>query len=190
MQEINNNIIKHNEHLPRKNHKRRRKPEQVFKAERIQRSAKKGGLDFVWYKDVAYDQHLFPFLRQLRKDYPNRRIFVSEDNVGVHHKARKMRARQIKELEKEQIFFLDWPMNSPDLHPIETLHNEEKSILTQYKVTSGSKKAKQDAKEYLRMLWQEDPVFNKIMMEKASNSEYYRRIQLAKSHGFENNFDA
>ena len=139
-EDLNAQVDIHNASIPHKQRsgkKRRFTIERAFKYEVLERNAKKGGLDFVWYAFIAYEQELFPYYQQIQGLNPHCQVYICEDNVGVHHKARRLLADQIHEF---NIKFIDTPANSPDLQPIEHLHKDQKKLLldTQIKTISAA----------------------------------------------------
>lgn len=85
------------------------------------RSNEKGGIDFAWYAFEIYEKMLLPYLKLLLAINPFKTIYITEDNVGLHHKARLLMQPYFNAL---GVHFVDWPVNSPDLHVIEPLHND------------------------------------------------------------------
>ncbi|KAF2808966.1 uncharacterized protein BDZ99DRAFT_533224 [Mytilinidion resinicola] len=93
--DTNADIARYNASLPpgqRVGRKRRMTIDRLFKYEKLERDAKKGGLDFVWYAFKVYELTLFPYYLELRRINPGKEIYIVEDNVGVHHKARRLLA--------------------------------------------------------------------------------------------------
>jgi hypothetical protein len=139
-EDLNAQVDSHNASIPsgqRSGRKRRFTIDRAFKYEALEREAKKGGLDFVWYAFNAYEQELFPYYQKIRDLNPHCQVYICEDNVGVHHKARRLLADQIHEFD---IKFIDTPANSPDLQPIEHLHKDQKRLIsdTRFKTTSAA----------------------------------------------------
>ena len=60
----------------------------LFPYDKLVRDNKKGGLDFAWYAFEVYVKRLFPYYRELRALNPKRTIYITEDNVPLHYKAR------------------------------------------------------------------------------------------------------
>jgi transposase len=98
-------------------------------------------------------------------------VLISEDNVGLHHKARRLIAPEIK---RQGIQFLDLPANSSDLHPIEQLHKDQKKLLEDYRfsIQSAAKEIQQDAKAETRRIWCQDFGFTCLVAEKADLKAY------------------
>ena len=132
-------------------------PERLFKEEKFVRDNKKGGMDFVWYAFEVYQKYLFPYYLKIRKrareSDPNAVVYITEDNVGVHGKARRLLAGYIAD---NEILFAEWPAWSPDLHAIEYLHHKQKEIIRgmMYQPHSASAAAKREAERVLRETWQ------------------------------------
>jgi hypothetical protein len=90
-------------------------PARFFEKEDLKQAEGTGGIDFVFYAFECYRKRLFPYVQKLRELHPRKRVVITEDNAPCHLKTRRLLAPEIKELGIE---FLDWPANSPDLHPI------------------------------------------------------------------------
>jgi hypothetical protein len=135
LSDLNAQVDAHNTPLPpgqRKGRKKRYTVDRAFPYEKLEREAKKGGLDFVWYAFNVYEGVLFDYYRQLRGFNPGKDVYIVEDNVGVHHKARRLLDDKIHEF---GIKFLNTPVNSPDLQPIESLHKDQKKELLKTRLT-------------------------------------------------------
>ena len=94
--------------------------------------------------------------------------------MGLHHKARQLLAPCIK---TEDIQFLDYPANSPDLHPIEHLHKTQKRLMKDFrmKISGASKDMKKKAENKMRRIWVDNPEFTTKCTIKASIS-YYKKL--------------
>jgi hypothetical protein len=161
LQDTNRENTKHNSELPTKARKGRLQKmtiERLFKFEKVSRDAGKGGIDAVFYAFEVYQKQLFPYYEEVRAQHPEKNIWIAEDNVGLHHKARRILAPMIK---AKGIKFLDTPANSPDLNPIETLHSDQKSILREFvEGVTGADKVIQDSAEIeMEHTWCDDEVF-------------------------------
>ena len=157
--------------------KRKLTPTRLFPYEKLVRDNKKGGLDFAWYTFNIYIKLLFPYYKRLQALNPRKQVYITEDNVGLHHKARRLLAPRIK---AENIQFLDHPANSPDLHPIEHLHKTQKRLIRDFrmKISSASKNMKKKAENEMRRIWMDDPEFTAECAVKASIS-YYKKLAKA-----------
>jgi transposase len=82
-----------------------------------------------------YEGVLFDYYRQFRGLNPGKDVYIVEDNVGVHHKARRLLDDKIHEF---GIKFLNTPVNSPDLQPIESLHKDQKKELLKTRLNTTS----------------------------------------------------
>jgi len=51
----------------------------------------------MYYAFEIYDKLLFPYYRSIRQNNPNKTVYITEDNVGVYHKARRLLVPQILE---------------------------------------------------------------------------------------------
>ncbi|KAF2670227.1 alpha/beta-hydrolase [Microthyrium microscopicum] len=126
---------------------------------RLEREHKKGGLDFVWYAFNAYEKGLFPYYLEIKRLNPHKDVFIVEDNVPLHHKARRLLQDQIDLLGIE---FRPTPANSLDLYPIETLWNDLGDIIKNYRlgIRSAAKSVQDAAEEEMRAIWQDNEHFN------------------------------
>jgi len=62
-------------------------------------------------------------------------VFITEDNVTLYYKARRLLTPIIYELD---IRFLSYLPKSPDLHPIEHLYKDEKMLSKDYRLSISS----------------------------------------------------
>ena len=62
-------------------------PACLFPYEKLLRDNKKGELDFAWYAFEVYVKRLFPYYKELQALNPKRTVYITEDNVPLHHKA-------------------------------------------------------------------------------------------------------
>lgn len=145
--------------------------ERAFKYEKLEREAKKGGLDFVWYAFNVYEGVLFKYYMDLQRLNPGKDVYIVEDNVGVHHKARRLLADQIHE---HNIRFLDTAANSPDLQPIESLHKDQKKELDKLRINTASAAAAVQAavEKEMKAVWQESTTFNTKVEERMAISYF------------------
>lgn len=63
----------------------------------------------------------------MQRANPAREVWLIENHALAHQKAAKICANIIKE---KGIKKVDWPANSPDLHPIEDIWDWEKELLS------------------------------------------------------------
>jgi hypothetical protein len=105
-------------------------PERLYPYDKIEMENKAGGVDYVFYTFEYYKDRLFPYVEEIRKLNPYKRVLVTEDNAPCHLKARRLLEPDIRRLGIE---FVDWPANSPDLHPIETLDRLQKRFWTVFR---------------------------------------------------------
>jgi hypothetical protein len=192
MQRVNRAINEHNSTIPkgvRKGRKQRRTPTKEFKHVEFERDHEKGGLDYVWYAFKVYKDLLIPYYKEVQKAFPNKRVVISEDSATPHVRARKLYA---PELEEAGVEFIDWPANSPDLHPVEDLQRHHKLLLEdlRFEVSSATNNVKQHCKDEMERTWIEDPIFDKIAIDVMSVSNYMRLAGLCRLHGGGNNFNA
>ena len=73
---------------------------------------------------------LFPYYITIRDLNLGKIVYIIEDNVGVHYKARRLLADLIRELD---IKFLDTPSNSPDLQLLKYLYKDQKKELEEFR---------------------------------------------------------
>jgi hypothetical protein len=167
----NSCIAAHNASLPcrqRVGRQQQYTPARFWKYEKLERDAKKGGLDFIWYAFNVYEQALFHY-KELRALNQGKEIYIIEDNVGVHHKARRLLADQIF---YQEIKFLDTPANSPDLQPIEHLHKDQKKELERLRfgTTSAATAVQLHVEQEMKAIWQRSETFNQKVEERMAIS--------------------
>lgn len=135
-------------------------PKQEYKFEPIIRKGKKGGIDAVAYRDKILLPLLHPFYEQVRDAHPDREVWLIEDNGSSHQKAAKM---CYHEREIRGILKVDWPANSPDLHPIEDVWFYEKSLLApKWKELRGAGKNEQEkARKEIGNVWKSEEILAK-----------------------------
>jgi transposase len=160
--EKNEEVKRNNLQIPRgvrKGIKHKFTPERLFPKEVISRDHRKGGLDAIFYAFEIYQKLLFPYYLEVQALNPTKKVYIIEDNVGVHHKARRILRPYINE---HNIEFLDTPANSPDLNPIEHLHKDQKRLLSEYRlsITSAAKDIQHQAEERMKRIWVEDDEFD------------------------------
>ena len=101
--------------------------ERLFKFEAVDKRGKKGGYDTYTYRENVLKLLLYPSYLQVQAANPNKAAWLVEDNASSYKKA----AKQLEEYRKiHGIKKVDWPANSPDLHPIEDIWGPEKSDLS------------------------------------------------------------
>lgn len=112
----------------------------------------------VAYQDKILIDLLYPFYKEVQKANPTREVWLIEDNASAHQKAAKMCANMIKE---KGIKKVDWPANSPDLHPIEDIWDQEKEMLSsKWKGLRGAGKGVQEqARKEVAKVWRSDEIF-------------------------------
>ena len=86
-------------------------------------------------------------------------MIISEDNAPSHLKARQLLAAEIAE---QEIEFIDWLSNSPNLHLIKDVQKHYKTYLedTRFAVDSAAKQVRDNYKEEIRRIWRDDLGFN------------------------------
>ena len=70
------------------NRKHKLTPACLFPYKKLLQDNKKGGLDFAWYAFEVYIKQLFPYYKELQALNPKRTVYITENNVSLHHKAR------------------------------------------------------------------------------------------------------
>lgn len=96
--------------------RRRKKPEDLYKFKALTRDHQKGGWDWYLYRKYVLLPLLYPYCEKLAARYPDRNIWLVEDNASLHTKAAEVCA----ELRLDRgILKADHPSNSPDLNRIE-----------------------------------------------------------------------
>ena len=157
--------------------KRKLTPARLFPYNKLVRDNKKGGLDFAWYAFKVYVELFFPYYKELRRLNPQKKVYITEDNVPLHHKACRLLASRIK---ADNIEFLTHPTNSPDLHPIEHLHRTQKRLMRDFrmKLRGASKDMKKKAEDEMRRVWVDDSEFTAECAVKASIS-YFKKFAKA-----------
>ena len=174
LKHLNDGIEANNARLPRGQRKGRQQRytiERAFKTEKLERDNQHGGLDFVWYAFEVYEKLLFPYVRDIKEANHGKRVYITEDNVKLHIKARRLLAPQIEE---EGIEFLDWPVYSSDLHPIEHLHKDQKKELENFRfnTTSAAAAVQVEAESEMERVWCRSASFNEKVREKMSIGFY------------------
>jgi transposase len=136
----------------------------LFKYEKLVRDYKKEGLDFVWYAFRVYESCLFLYYIELRRINQGKDVYIIEDNISVHHKARWLLADQIHEL---NIQFLNIPANSPDLQPIKHLHKDQKKELSsaRFNTTSATAAVQKEREREMITIWQQSETFENTVKE-------------------------
>lgn len=189
-QAINDSISAHNqqqrdaENTGNKGKKRKREPHQEYVFEPIVRNEKKGGIDSVRYRDKILLDLLYPFYEKVRDKHPDREVWLIEDNASSHTKAAKMCADIIKE---KRIKKVEWPANSPDLHPIENVWDCEKDLLApKWRELRGSgKNVQEKARRETAKVWQSDKVLAKA---REICGGLQAKLELCKAPKGKNNF--
>lgn len=187
---INDEILRANQNLRakypgiRKGIRRLKKPKQVFKHEIFTRGVGKG-LGAVWYANRILKEALYPYYCNIRRANPDKEVYLIEDNVRLHHGAR----RKLSSLHTELgVKFVDRPTRSPDLHPIERCFGQLEGFLGGYQVDGQSKKAKAEARKYVEYIWKEDEEMGEYILDRASNDTFLKLAKLCKDHRGSNNF--
>lgn len=183
----NSKIAAHNSTLPRGSRKGRKvplTPEQLFPMEKIERNSKKnkGGIDSIFYAFEVYQKLLFPYYREVKRLNSSSQVYIVEDNVSLHHRARRLMAPEIQAGTEDEIHFLETPAFSPDLAPIEQLHHDQKRLLLDYRlsITSASRATKAEAGEEAKQVWQSSE-FDAIVARKLS-IHYFQGLATRSKH--------
>lgn len=73
-------------------------------------------IDWVYYAVYMLQNLYYPYYRSIKQRFPDRKIWLVQDNAPSHTKARRI----LETLGlSPDIWYLNWPPNSPDLYPIE-----------------------------------------------------------------------
>ena len=96
----------------------------LFPYDKLVRDNKKGGLDFVWYAFEVYMKHLFFYYRELRALNSKRMIYITEDNMSLHHKACRLFVFRI---EADNIRFLAHPVKLSRSPPYRALTQDSEA---------------------------------------------------------------
>ena len=134
----------------RKGIKRHKKPEHIFKWEKLERSGKRNGIDWYLYEKHILKPLLYPYCERLQELHPERQVWLIEDNASIHTKAEWTAAQHRIE---RGVRKAPWPPNSPDLHPIENLWDYEKDIIGDEPVHGASESEKNRFKELTAKEW-------------------------------------
>ena len=199
LQELNNNIRQNNTQVIaankaankkggslRKGTQRLKTVEQFFPEEEfVYKSGK--GMNGIWYAERILKDHVFPYYCAVRDHNPDSEVYLVQDNVYLHTLGLRYCAPEIEEL---KIKFAPQSTNSPDLHPIEVCFGRLEGFLWDYEVTGSSKKAKADAEEFIRSVWQEDETMRQYMAEHLHPQYFYNTAQACKQAKYQNNFKA
>lgn len=89
---------------------------------RTRNADRKGGIDWYIYRERILYPCLFPFALMAKEIRPG--TIIMEDNAPAHKHHYQAEFRRRVNLQK-----LEWPANSPDLNPIETIWNEMKDSI-------------------------------------------------------------
>ena len=121
---------------------------QCTKTGKLERTAKRGGIDQYRYWRVILKKKLLPFTKRCKLARPN--TIVQEDNAPsyTHH-------HQVTIYNLQEIMKMLWPANSPDLNAIEPCWFWIKRQTTKGGVVSSEKQLKKDQLKYQENLLQE-----------------------------------
>jgi hypothetical protein len=97
-----------------------KKPQQLWPWKDETREKK---VDWWYYSQVILIPKLWPYYQAICDANRGREVWLIEDNAPPHVKANRLFA---EEKERRGIRTIDWPSNSPDLHPIENTFFELK----------------------------------------------------------------
>lgn len=163
--------------------------QRLWPRETFTRDNAKGGLDFVWYAFEVYEKLLFPYYEKVREASQGKRpVFIVEDNVGIHGKARRLLRLEIEE---RGIQFKVPPTNSADLLPIEQGHFHEDRLLDPLRAALHKQGSNQPMKAKARSevitLWQ-GPAMSEIISQVAKTSDYMELAMRASFVGFTTSF--
>lgn len=124
------------------------------------RKGKKGGIDGVAYRDKILLPLLYPFYEQIKAANPNKEIWLIEDNAPSHKKATRICE---KERNTRGILKVDWPGNSPDLHPVEDVWDYEKDLLApkRKELRGVGKNVQEGARKEIAKIWKSEEVLIK-----------------------------
>jgi transposase len=89
---------------------------------RTRDSKRKGGIDWYIYRERILKPLLFPLALSIKETRPN--VVIMEDNAPSHKHHYQAEFRRRFDLDK-----LEWPANSPDLNPIESIWNDMKDSI-------------------------------------------------------------
>lgn len=161
LQQENEDIVAHNIEYRKGNREHRRNKmtaARLYKYEKLEREAGKAGMDFVWYAFNIYQDLLFPYYQQIRNLNKGKEVYIIEDNVGSHGKARRLLTDQILEFD---IKFATTPTHSADLHPYEHLHKDQKRLIAPYrkKISSSAAAVVLDAEMQMADIWRNNKEF-------------------------------
>ena len=99
--------------------------------------------------------YIHKFYLEVKERNPGREVWLIEDNAGPHQKA----ARLLKPIrESLGILTIDWPPNSPYLHPIEDVWGPLKDRLqpTWKEIRGAAKVMKEKAYKAIEDVWKSD----------------------------------
>jgi hypothetical protein len=132
LSDLNASVTSNNTSLPRGQRQSRKNAftvERAFKYEKLEREAKKGGLDFVWYAFNVYEGVLLSTICTSSVSIQAKTSILLKTMWVYITKARRLLADHIHE---HNIRFLDTAANSPDLQPIESLTRTRKKSWTNF----------------------------------------------------------
>jgi len=193
LQEVNINIMRHNDKLRRENPRIRKGLKKLFTADRffkpdkIKYSGKQKGMNGAWYAENVLRSMVFPYYHEIRQRNPGYTIYLIHDNVRIHTYAEKYLKAIIQE---QQILFAPHPPRSPDLHPIERCFGRMEAFLDDYKVDSSGQAEKEAAEAFVKQLWQENTEMEEYMATHLSISSFMELADLCIQNEGDNNFTA
>ncbi|KIV85569.1 hypothetical protein PV11_01248 [Exophiala sideris] len=139
-------------------------PEKVFPYDDLTRGDRtKNGIDWYRHRQEVLRVHLYPFYFQVRAKYPDKEVWIVEDNASPHTTA------AIKEQEWRNNFSIravqmpggpGWPAKSPDLNMIEPCWCDlkDESHPRFWKLHGDSKKVVKQAEAIILEEWRSDKV--------------------------------
>ena len=156
LEEINANIRRFNAERRAQGHtgqagfKKQKKPEQVWKYEPLTRSTQLKGIDWFLYRERILLPLLYPLCEAVMRKYPDRAVYLVEDNAGLHAKA-----AWVCEMDRQRrgIKKAPHPPNSPDLNQIEPLWDYQHTVMDRYEVQGSSQEEIDRMKDLCREEW-------------------------------------
>ena len=129
----------------------------MYKEEGIKPIGRGFGINYERYINEILLPYLYDFYEKVQKRNPGKKVWLIEDNAGPHKKA----SRLMEEVRKRRgILTVDWPANSPFLHPIEDIWGPLKVQLqpTWKNIRGSSKSEKEKAYKAIQKAWYSEDI--------------------------------
>jgi hypothetical protein len=151
-------------------------------------------VDWWYYSQVIMLPKLWPYYQAICEANKGREVWLIEDNAPPHVKANRLFADEKK---RRGIRTIDWPSNSPDLHPIENTFFDLKKEVSALNLTTSRSNAvfKTLATTICRLLTERPQIdadsytnFGYKIHARVSNEAFKNKAEACIEHGGRNNF--